>query len=242
MFGSDVKGMVLYIMLLLKSANQDGQFRDDRGKVVEVKRGQVIFGRNKFAKYISSSPKTVERTLSRLCLNPVLKMTKQTNENFTIVTIENYDEVTSMTQQRPSNDQAMTTSKNVKNVKNVKIIKKENRERVFERLNQSQLWTIAKNNSVAYLDVVSKQEDVFDSLANGNKKIHDIRATVSSWVRYSINHKTMEQLSPEDMQMEAEAHDPGLEAERQRKKLLIEQIDGNNKSSLDFARGSKILP
>lgn len=115
LFGNDYLGMNLYIWLLINSANKDGMFMDQRGKSILVKRGQTIFGRNEYAKLLNCSPKTAERTLSRICLKVVLKMTKQANKNFTVVSINNYDEVTSMTQQRPSNDQAMTTSKSVKN-------------------------------------------------------------------------------------------------------------------------------
>lgn len=127
-FGNDKRGMVLYVFLLLNASNTDSKIIDTSGREVDIKRGQSIFGRDRYSEILGCSPKTAERTLSKICLNSVLKMTKKATTSFTVVTFENYDEITTMTNKRPTNDQQMTTSKNIKSVKNTPIVPTESQE------------------------------------------------------------------------------------------------------------------
>lgn len=228
-FGNDTKGMVLYVFLLLKSANQDGVFRDERGKAIGIKRGQVIFGRNRFSKYVSCSPKTVERILSRLCLNPVLKMTKQSNKNFTIVTIENYDEITSMTKQRPSNDQAMTTSKSVKK-------KEKYKKKVLKHLTKEELLRISKKCATAFSDANQVHNAVWESIESGDKyKVKDVNLTVTNWLRRSIGRGEVEILDKVSLRNDQMLNSPTYKEDL---KLLVKQHE-DGKPILDFSKVSK---
>lgn len=224
-FGGDYLGMNLYVWLLLNSANKDGNFTDPRHKIVAVKRGQTIFGRNEYGKLLNCSPKTAERTLSRICLNPVLKLTKQATTNFTVVTIENYDEIVEMTKQRPSNDQAMTTSKSVKNNKEKKIKKKRKPQGVLfgslPPLDYPHIYQIAQEMMVTIDDVRQIDKEVRLSVETGNKynltnQVNAVRLWVNNalkrgeiQVRNEVEDMIFSHQSPEEL-----AHD----------KVIIEQL------------------
>ncbi len=120
----------LYSLLVLKSCNKDGFVVVGNNKLIPIKRGQTIFGRNKWSKYFDTSPSRVERLLKTL-ENRTSKVTCTRTMDCTIVTIKNYDEVVQLEQAnvqavnklRTSYEQAMNTSKNVKSVESVKNIK-----------------------------------------------------------------------------------------------------------------------
>lgn len=121
-FGEDYLSMNLYIHLLLNAAIKDGFWTDEKTKrTFAVKRGEVVFGRNRWCKKIGVSPKTVERVLHKIS-EKYQKVTYSTEQNFTRVSIINYDEILDMTSWRPIDDPLMTTS----NIVNIKEIKKEN--------------------------------------------------------------------------------------------------------------------
>lgn len=140
-FGEDYRLIQLYKELIYRACNSDTNLTLDGKKFVKLKRGQVIFGRNKYAKYLDWSPKTVERTLKKLDQytnnsqmffgndpKPSKLVTKQTTKNYTLVTVINYDSVVAFDQandqavakQWPSSDQAVTTSKSDKSDKSDK--------------------------------------------------------------------------------------------------------------------------
>lgn len=122
-FGKDKRAKQMYKELIYCACNTDGIFTDSRGKQTPIQRGQVVYGRHKFAEELGWDDKTTDRSLIRV-QDVYSLVTMQRTKNFTIVSIKNYDEITGMTmqmtKQRPSNDQAMTTSKNVKSVKKEK--------------------------------------------------------------------------------------------------------------------------
>lgn len=137
-FGTDHKSNLLFRELIYRACNKDTILSLDGKKHVQLKRGQVLFGRKKFAEYLGWSPSTTERTLQKLQkLNKLLNM--QVTKNFTIVELINYDSIISFEQafeqavnkQRTSSEQAVNTSKSVKSVKSVKNVdnKKENIKR-----------------------------------------------------------------------------------------------------------------
>lgn len=232
-FGNDTKGMVLYVFLLLNSANKDGEIVDKgSGRRIEVKRGQSIFGRDRYSKIMGCSPKTAERKLSNICLNSVLKMTKKATPSFTIVTFENYDGVTNMTNKRPTNDQQMTTSKSVKSVKNKEKYKK----KVLKHLTKEELLRISKKCATAFSDANQVHNAVWESIESGDKyKVKDVNLTVTNWLRRSIGRGEVEILDKVSLRNDQMLNSPTYKEDL---KLLVKQHE-DGKPILDFSKVSK---
>lgn len=118
-FGEDYGPLLLYKELIYRSANQDGFFTYKK-KTASIKRGQVLFGRQKYALYLVHPNSTIRNWLDKL--EKVYKLVDtQRTSNYTIVTVLNYDEIVNMDnqvdKQRTSRGQAEDTSKSVKSVK-----------------------------------------------------------------------------------------------------------------------------
>lgn len=116
-FREDYGCSLLYRELVWRACNQDDTFTGRRGKTVAIKRGQVVFGRTQYEKYLQHDGATIHRWLEKLSKVYML-VSKQADNNFTIVSINNYDEVVGMSMQvsnqRATNEQPMSTSKSVK--------------------------------------------------------------------------------------------------------------------------------
>lgn len=117
-FGEDYRCQRLYELLILRACNKETATIRFDNVLVHIKRGQVIYGRNKYAVYLQWSPSTVDRTLARLQGTYHLVNNLRT-DNFTIVTLQNYEEVIKMNNPRTTDDQPMNTSKSIETKKNV---------------------------------------------------------------------------------------------------------------------------
>jgi len=129
-FGDDKIAYMLFLLLLVRARNEDTVIKWG-GKFIKLKRGQSLFGRNSFCRYFGLSPSGIEKVLKRL-EKVTGKVTSERTTSFTIVTIKNYDEITSMSQAKSqasnkrvtSEYQASNTNKNVlESVKSVKSVK-----------------------------------------------------------------------------------------------------------------------
>lgn len=131
-FGEDYRAMQLYKELIYRACNQNTTAIINK-KIIPVRRGQTIYGRMKFAQYLCWDDKTCDRALERVHQTYNL-VTMQRGRNFTVVTINNYDDLINMTMQRvkkrPSKGTSddlreglqMTTSKSVKSDKSERDI------------------------------------------------------------------------------------------------------------------------
>lgn len=130
-FGDDSIAFSLYILLFYKACNKDTVVNFGGNKLIELKRGQTVFGRNKWKNYFGISSSGIEKILKRL-EKVTGKVTCERTANCTVVTIKNYDELVSMSQaeEQVSNKsvtsewQVSNTSKSIKSDKSVKIDKK----------------------------------------------------------------------------------------------------------------------
>lgn len=120
----------LYSMLVIKSCNKDGFVTvGEKQKLIPIKRGETIFGRNKWSKYFGISPSGIEKLLKTLEI-VTGKVTCIRNKNCTMVTIKDYDKVVAFEQvsEQVSNMlvtskyQVSNTSKSVESVKSVENI------------------------------------------------------------------------------------------------------------------------
>lgn len=141
-FGEDYLALDLFIHLLLHTRNEDMQQEEwYEGKSYRLKRGQVLFGKKKYAKRLRCSPSGVYKVLLRLQHRYGLVDTTASS-NFTIVTWHSYDEITSMsTASGQQEDREKTASGTKKNVKSEKI---ENRPQWVEEI----LKWLSKNETI----------------------------------------------------------------------------------------------
>ncbi|HYF75384.1 MAG TPA: hypothetical protein VD757_02250 [Candidatus Nitrosocosmicus sp.] len=119
-FGDDKRCKALYKEIIYKANNQENCVVKLGIKTVALKRGQTLYGRHVFAKELCWDDKTTDRALRKL--EKVYKLvTNQRNNNYTVISIHYYESVVGMTNQltnqRPTNDQPVTTSKSDKNEK-----------------------------------------------------------------------------------------------------------------------------
>jgi len=145
----------VWIWCLLKASHKDNFFpmRTGRGStIVNVKRGQFVFGRKQAAKELRMKPSSVQDRMKKL--QNLQNLDIQSNTHYSIVTICNYDYYQNLenykgqatrqpTVNQPStNRQPTVTYNNVNNVKN-----EENKEKTFhpnsDELRLSELlWTL----------------------------------------------------------------------------------------------------
>lgn len=125
------KMLKIFIWCLLKAGHKDNQIRVGK-KLINVKRGQFIFGRAKAAEELGLSQSTVWSYMKELEERKTIKI--KSNNKYSLVIIENWalyqnkDEKANnkITTKKHQNDNKKTTdkqqkdtNKNVKNVKNI---------------------------------------------------------------------------------------------------------------------------
>jgi hypothetical protein len=127
-FGEDLQSYALFVMLLLKANNSKRTVGIGK-KFIEVERGQVLFGRNYFSKYLDWNEHKVERILKRL-EKTHKKVSNKVSNNGTVVSILDYDKLVSMNEQvneqvskqqasnkQASSEQVVSTNKSDNNEK-----------------------------------------------------------------------------------------------------------------------------
>lgn len=178
-FGTDHRANLLYRELLYRACNQDTVMTLDGKKHVKILRGQVLFGRNKFAQYICSSSATVDRTLIKL-EKVYNQVSNQRTHDYTLVTINNYDEVVRLEQpsEQPVSNQRATSEQPVSTSKIDKIDK-------IERLN---------NTPLPPTGALSDFEKTFKEFSEMRKKIKKPMTPKAE----ELIRKRLEQLAPAD--------------------------------------------
>lgn len=101
----------LWVMIVLKACNKDSDVLFGNGKIIHLKRGQVVFGRNAWKDYFNLSPSGIEKLLKTL-EKVTRKVTCERTRDCTIISIVNYDLVVGIT--KKSNN-LVTTSKQPSN-------------------------------------------------------------------------------------------------------------------------------
>jgi len=104
---------------LLCEANFEDKKANVYGQLVEVKRGQVVYGRKEFSKRSGVTEMKLRRIMSMLESDGMIIQHK--SSKFTLVSIAYYDEYQDANQQttskQPANNQQTTTPKEVKNLR-----------------------------------------------------------------------------------------------------------------------------
>jgi len=115
----------LFLHLLIKANHEDLRWQG-----IELKRGQLITGRNSLSKDTGISVRSIRTCIERL--KSTNEITIKSTNKYTIITICNYDlyqinqinttskSTNKLANNRPATDQQPTTNKNIKNIKNIK--------------------------------------------------------------------------------------------------------------------------
>jgi hypothetical protein len=123
------KWLKVWVWCLLKANHKKQMVPITTGKgqtVVQIDRGQFIFGRHKAAESLKMNPSTVRNIMDKL--EKLQNIAMQKDSHYTIVSICNYEQYQNLENykgqskdnQRTGKGQPKDTNKNVKNDKNVK--------------------------------------------------------------------------------------------------------------------------
>jgi hypothetical protein len=178
---------------------------------IDLMPGQFIFGRLKCSMETGLSEQIVRSCLQALKLTSNLTI-KSTNK-FSIITIINWDiyqvdecefnqQITSnLTNKQPTNNQQITTYKNIKNIKNIeeeKIMPTKRRQNRFKIPNDFQL----NEKLVQIANKHGLNGDRINGVFEHFKAHHESRGTTmldwdKAWLTWVINDKKFKKQSPE---------------------------------------------
>ncbi len=174
-FGSDYAAMNLYIHGLLRARTedmeQDGFYK---GKRYRLKRGQFIYGRNEFSKYINLSPSGTDKALIRI-QKVTSKVTIERTADYSIVTILNYDDITNLNKQSDkqvtSKWQASDTNKidNVINKKNINTKKRETTKKFSDAIEEA-IADFSQHRKKIHKPLSDKAEEILRKRVEKNLK------------------------------------------------------------------------
>ena len=115
---TEPEALAVWVRLLCE-ANFEDKKANVYGQLVEVKRGQVVYGRKEFSKRSGVTEMKLRRIMSVLESDGMIIQHK--SSKFTLVSITYYDEYQDANQQttskQPANNQQTTTPKEVKNLR-----------------------------------------------------------------------------------------------------------------------------
>lgn len=122
------KALKVWIWCLIKASHEDRE-QLVGNKIINLKKGQFVFGRKVASDELQMTESSVYRNINLLAELKMLRI--KPNNKFSVVTIEKYEDYqaqcTNSEQQKPvhlnikrtPNEQQMNTNKNVKNVENI---------------------------------------------------------------------------------------------------------------------------
>ena len=166
----------------------NAQYKDARFKGIEVKRGQILVGRNKLADRLQMSERQIRTCLNKL--KTTNEVTIETTNKYSLISIVKYDfyqsdeccddqqnvqqEVTQATSKRPASDHN-TRNKEIKERKNYLILG----EYGNVKLTEDQYEKLKSE----FPDYQSRIESVSLYCASTGKKYKDYLATIRNWAK-----------------------------------------------------------
>ena len=116
--------LAVWIRLMMEANHEDKKTMFS-GALIDIKRGQLVYGRNEFSARSGVSVAKLRRIIKILISEHMIS--QQTTTKYSIISITKYAEYQGGNQQktikRPTNDQQTTTSKEVKETKEVKEVR-----------------------------------------------------------------------------------------------------------------------
>lgn len=209
-FGKDYLCQALYKELIYRSANKDGVWSMG-DTLAEIKRGQVIFGRIQFSKYLGWSASRVERTLKKLVQKADIITVIKRDKNCSVIYINNYESITKMDMtsdiNRTSIGHQSDTSKSVKSVIKENIEKKytsqnltieevaEQIKKLFEKVTgRPATFPETNYSNLAFWLGIHSPEDITKAIKNIPKDEYwcDIMTPTILFRRYSQQHQPVD--------------------------------------------------
>ena len=115
------KALKIWIWCLLKATHTDRQQLVGQ-QIVNLKKGDFVFGRNKASEELKMNESTIYKYIK--LLEKLQMISIKSNNKFSVISIEKWEEYQAKEQQEnnkvTTEEQQSNTNKNVKNVKNVK--------------------------------------------------------------------------------------------------------------------------
>ena len=181
---SDMNVKCVFLHLLLIASYEDGEYLGNK-----IKRGQTIIGTVETANQLGITRQQLRTALSKLEKSG--EISKKTTNKFTLITIENYNkyqDVTLISNQRvtneqPTDNQRVTTLKNVKKLKKVKnniYIRPYAGEFENVKLTKEELDKLQVSYSDCYEEYIEKLSSY---LAQTGKRYKSHYATLLNWIR-----------------------------------------------------------
>ena len=178
----DSKMVHLLFHLIAKANHKDGKWRG-----IDIKRGQLITGRDVLKSETGISTQSIRTCLERL--KSTSEITIKTTSKYSLITILKYDSYQvnentnqqtnqQLTNNQPTTNQQLTTNKNVKKEKNEK---KEELYRFFDHL----FISVIDYQKLLELGYNKKQIDLtLDSIQNysKNKNYKNLYLTAKKWL------------------------------------------------------------
>ena len=119
---TEPEALAVWIRMLCE-ANFEDKKSNIYGQLIEVKRGQLVYGRKEFSKRCGVTEMKLRRIVSMLESDGMINQHKRSK--FTVITIACYDEYQDCNQQttskQPANNQQTTTPKEVKNLRSKEV-------------------------------------------------------------------------------------------------------------------------
>lgn len=189
----------LFLYILLKANHTDKKWKGET-----IKRGQLLTGRIKLSEGTGLSQQQVRTSLKRL--KSTSELTIKTTNQFSLITVVNWDKyqitddkstsesTSNLTNEQPTDNQRITTTKNEKNEKNVKINKyslsfiKKNKQQIINEAEEKY-----KNRNVK-----KAIEDFIEYCEINKTSYKNFKLAFFKWVREDRFNKYRKELSVKD--------------------------------------------
>lgn len=180
---SNVKDLFLELLLTVN-------FEDKQWHGILIKRGQIVTGIEELGKRIGLNRQQTRTAIAKLISTN--EITKSSTPLYTIITVNNYDkyqEVTKLvTNEQPSSNQVVTTTKEYKEIKNITYISKN----YLLTIPKEDLQEISKDIGVSTQSIINKGKELYDWCEANGKTKKNYRAFLRVCLRGDIKKQIPE--------------------------------------------------
>lgn len=182
----DINTKTLFLHLLLMA-----NWKDKKWHNVLIKRGSFVTSLGKLANQTGLSVQNVRTSLNKL--KSTHEITSKTNNKYTYITINNFNDYQETTNKLTNNQQTtnkqLTTTEEGKKDKNIKESIKENKKSnklrfpKEDELSQADFEEVAKKYGVPISFVLNEWDSVVNYCYSKNKKYADFKRTLMNFVK-----------------------------------------------------------
>ena len=182
----DINTKTLFLHLLLMA-----NWKDKKWHNVLIKRGSFVTSLGKLANQTGLSVQNVRTSLNKL--KSTHEITSKTNNKYTYITINNFNDYQETTNKLTNNQQTtnkqLTTTEERKKDKNIKESIKENKKSnklrfpKEDELTQADFEEVAKKYGVPISFVLNEWDSVVNYCYSKNKKYADFKRTLMNFVK-----------------------------------------------------------